>query len=552
VRLDPAFRLRVAEGQVVNLVLGAVDPDHPGPLPLYTPDGTRDSFGPVAPLTWTTSGLPAGAIFDSESQTIYWQTGHQSAGTYEVLFTVTDDGNGTSARTSASTRVTIEVIDLNQPPAFVLLTTQQVAPGINFSIPIQVRDPEGRPVTLVVSGLPAFATWIDRGDGTGTIAGRAAPTDRGSYVIELQASDDGNAGASLPARQTMSFVLSVVTGNLPPTIRPIGDRVALVGSEIRFTVSGFDADGDLLALTAAGLPAGATLTPSGVAGSAIFSWTPTAEQRGAVQVTFTATETFLGKAAQSVVQITVRDENAAPVFVPVPGRTINQGATLLLNLAATDSDGDGLRYGASGLPAGSTLDPISGLFSWTPTALQSGAYTLRFSVTDGAATSTINVPITVEAVNLAPVFNPLPVLTAREGVATQVQVTAVDPNADALAYFAVSLPAGATFNPATAILNWTPASRPRAMLRRGSEYGMPSARGIRGHLPPGAEYQPCAGTACAVWFDDQAGHSGAIHMPASDRDGETLAFSSSALPVGATLDPATGVFTWTPGLGQLG
>ena len=39
---------------------------------------------------------------------------------------------------------------------------------------------------------------------------------------------------------------------------------------------------------------------------------------------------------------------------------------------------------------------------------------------------------------------------------------------------------------------------------------------------------------------------------ASDGDGDTLSWTGSALPLGATVAPSTGVFTWTPMLGTAG
>jgi DNA-binding beta-propeller fold protein YncE len=41
-------------------------------------------------------------------------------------------------------------------------------------------------------------------------------------------------------------------------------------------------------------------------------------------------------------------------------------------------------------------------------------------------------------------------------------------------------------------------------------------------------------------------------VPGTDPDGNPLVFSSSLLPTGATLDPATGRFRWTPSIAQLG
>ena len=47
------------------------------------------------------------------------------------------------------------------------------------------------------------------------------------------------------------------------------------------------------------------------------------------------------------------------------------------------------------------LDPNSGVFSWTPTYGTAGTYLVHFAVSDGAMSSSQDVPLTVNHVNLA-------------------------------------------------------------------------------------------------------------------------------------------------------
>lgn len=63
-------------------------------------------------------------------------------------------------------------------------------------------------------------------------------------------------------------------------------------------------------------------------------------------------------------------------------------------ISATDPDNNRLTYSAS-LPAGATLDPTTGVFSWTPTHDQTGIWVIRFTVSDGELTDSEDVTITV-------------------------------------------------------------------------------------------------------------------------------------------------------------
>lgn len=53
-----------------------------------------------------------------------------------------------------------------------------------------------------------------------------------------------------------------------------------------------------------------------------------------------------------------------------------------LPIDAADTDGDGLRYTATSLPDGATLDEHTGIVSWTPTAQQFGTFYVVVTVTD--------------------------------------------------------------------------------------------------------------------------------------------------------------------------
>lgn len=75
--------------------------------------------------------------------------------------------------------------------------------------------------------------------------------------------------------------------------------------------------------------------------------------------------------------------NRPPVLAAIPSAALVQGQTLTFTAAATDPDtGQVLTYSlGSDAPAGATIDPTTGVFSWTPTESQCWNSYHRFSVT---------------------------------------------------------------------------------------------------------------------------------------------------------------------------
>lgn len=77
--------------------------------------------------------------------------------------------------------------------------------------------------------------------------------------------------------------------------------------------------------------------------------------------------------------------NSAPVLLPSPSQTVAVGATLRVQLQATDADGDIPVFNTTSLPAGASLSS-TGLLSWT-SAAPVGSYRISYEASDEASRS---------------------------------------------------------------------------------------------------------------------------------------------------------------------
>ena len=179
--------------------------------------------------------------------------------------------------------------------------------------------------------------------------------------------------------------------------------------------------------------------------------------------------------------ILVLNTNAAPQLAVPADRTLREGDTIEFILSARDDDGDPLHFTSVNLPTGATLQPASGLFSWTPGFDQHGNYQISLRVGDGQATTQQTFRLQVLNVNGPVDLLPLGQFEIVEDQLLALRIAArdpdypqttdspivfdQDPNIDAgqglpaLVYTHSSLPAGTEFDSQTGLFTWSPDHR---------------------------------------------------------------------------------------------
>jgi hypothetical protein len=204
------------------------------------------------------------------------------------------------------------------------------------------------------------------------------------------------------------FAVEAAGPNQPPDLAEIADMNVAAGAELRYTATATDPDGDNLtfSLDPEQAPAGATINPL----TGVFSWTPTAAQVGTFTVRVLVTDDGRPPLADSETFTVTVAANRAPMLDPIANRTVAEGSELTFTALATDPDGNQITFSLDPdqSPAGATIDPMTGIFRWTPTEEQGGLaqpFTLRVLATDNgtpALADSETFTVTVTEVNRSP------------------------------------------------------------------------------------------------------------------------------------------------------
>lgn len=278
----------------------------------------------------------------------------------------------------------------NAPPTLAPIGNMTVPAGNQLGRTLAASDPNGNALTFNATGLPAFCTLTDRGNGTALLICRPAAGDAGVYTVTFGVTDNGTP----PLSDSETVTLTVVQSNRPPVLDPIGPLEVPEGVTRTFSFSATDPDGDSLTFANQNLPAYSSFVDNGD-GTATFTVTPPAgSELEFFEITVTVTDDGappLNDQETFTLNITPGSGNDAPVLDPIGDRTVQAGElTRFLGLVqATDANGDTLSVNAVGLPTACFLVPNTSGPGFVVEHLQcdgdvqAGSFTVTVTVTDG-------------------------------------------------------------------------------------------------------------------------------------------------------------------------
>lgn len=289
-------------------------------------------------------------------------------------------------------RLTLVVEDTsgeNDPPVLTDIAPKTVAEGQTLTFALEAFDPDGDELSYFAAELPRGATFTD---GIFTWTPDYDQARGYEYTVVFYVTDG-------TASDWTSVAITVTNMNRRPEINLPGDIAIDENQPLSVLISATDPDGDMLVISAASLPVGATFAHG------LLSWTPTYSQAGEYAIRFTASDGHADGEAAATVNVTVNNVNRAPVADAGADQVVSDldrdgVETVVLNgHASQDADGDTLTYrwtNAAGSVLATTAAPA--------VSFPVGVHVVTLTVTDAHGSSHADtVTIEVRRINQPPI-----------------------------------------------------------------------------------------------------------------------------------------------------
>jgi hypothetical protein len=259
--------------------------------------------------------------------------------------------------------------------------------------------------------------------------------------------------------------------------------------------------------------------------------------------------------------VTTTGDNHPPVLQSLSDQSGPELQLITFSAGAFDPDPEqALTFSLENAPAGASINPSSGVFTWNPSEDQGPSITaVTVRVTDNGIpplSDTGTFTITVSEVNQPPILAPLADRAVDEETPVTFSAGATDDDrpAQSLTYsLDEGAPAGAMIDPNTGQFTWTPseAQGPKTFVVTviATDNGSPPLNSSQNltltvaeiNTPP--DLNPVADQTVAL------GNTLQITLSATDADqpANTITFDfSGSTPTGMSLDPGSGELSWTP------
>lgn len=490
------------------------------------------------PLTFDLPLAPEGMTVHPELGIVVWQPTREQAGTHQVVLRVQDGQGGVDIQS-----FTITVVPPNSPPVITSTPPDPAVANLPYVYQVSAQDADAGDTLTFRLQDPLAGMVIDAVTGRFTWTPTSAQI--GNQTVTIVASD-GHLGSE--AVQTFTLAVVATAPNDPPAIDSTPRQRARVGQPYVYLVEATDPNGDPLSYHLDTAPAGMTID----AGTGIVNWTPASQLLGTTQAVIVRVDDGRGGSdTQSFsLQVVTQDTNSAPRVVSNPPLVGLVGRSYVYNLAAEDPEGDPLVWSLDQSPLGMSIDSLRGTIRWTPAADQAGPNEVVVQVRDiFYAASTQSFTIAVRAVNLPPTIDSNPLVVANPNELYAYAPRATDPDGDSVTFRLSAKPDGMTIDARTGLIQWTPTTaqigpRTVGIVVEDGQGGIDS-QAYTLDVRQTAVNRPPLITSTPV-YKANVGRAYQYTVTSTDPEAQPITYSLDLKPDGMTIDPATGVITWTP------
>ena len=376
-----SFSMVVQEINTAPRLTVPADQDLDELTPLNVTASATDSDLPANPLIFSLLEAPESMAIDPATGAISWTPSEaQGPSTNRITVVVTDSSPfaANAQSLSATNSFNVVVREVNLAPKLTVPVNQVIDELTPLTLAASASDAD-LPANHLTYSLVSAPEELAINPTTGVITW--TPTEAqgpSTNSVSVKVQDDGMPSLSAMA----SFTIVVNEQNSAPVLPTQSPRAITELATVIVTNTATDSDIPLntIAYTLTG-PTNAVISADGV-----ITWTPTEAQGPSTNV-FTTVVTDNGtptRSATNIFVVTVSEVNTAPVLAAISDQSLHFGTLLSLQAAATDADrpANKLTYSLDQAPNGASIDPVSGLVSWTPAENQVGTHTLTVHVTD--------------------------------------------------------------------------------------------------------------------------------------------------------------------------
>ncbi len=414
-------------------------------------DPEGDTLTYNAALGQTMNPLPGWLTFDAATRTFSGTPRKAHVGSLTIVVEVSDS----SAKSSKASFTLTVALPPNRAPTAPTLTDQTATEDESFSYTAPAfTDPDDDTITYAAdqSNDDSLPSWLSFNAGTRAFSGTPEEADTPDTLTIRITASDGTLSSST------TFDLTVEEVNDPPSTPALSDQTAKEDKTFGYTFDAVtDPEGDSVTYAA-------TLDDSGAlpgwldfdTATRAFSGTPgEADTPATLAIRVTATDNGTpASSASDTFKLKVIERNDAPIAgndtaTVAEGRAVGITASTLLS-NDSDSNDDTLAIAAvSDSVSGSVVLSEDGeTVTYTHNGLETTSGGFTYTVSDGSATDTATVAVTVTPVNDPPSTPSMSDQTATEDESFSYNFNSVtDAESDGITY-------GATLADGSALPGW--------------------------------------------------------------------------------------------------